>query len=80
MNEKLSMPPFLNTLGMEILANVTQADLSKWLIMQTKIINEYRLDLSESDDRKKLLKQMRIFLKLGNDHANESVVDIGNPS
>ncbi len=73
MNQKLNMAPFANSLGMEILNKVTQEEWSKWLIVQTKIINEYRLDLSNADDRKKLLKQMRIFLKLDNESGSDNI-------
>ena len=75
---KLQSAPFPTPLGEEILAKVSQEDWDSWRDMQTKIINEYRLDLSESDDRQKLLKQMRSFLKLDSDA--ESLLQVGTPN
>ncbi|MBL4817785.1 MAG: Fe(2+)-trafficking protein [Deltaproteobacteria bacterium] len=78
MATKLENAPFPTKLGEEILAKVSQEDWAQWLEMQTKIINEYRLDLSESEDRTKLLNQMRSFLKL--DGAKEAVLEVGTPT
>lgn len=81
MNQKLKTPPFSNSLGMEIFAKVNQEDWDKWRTLQTKIINEYRLDMAEIKDREKLLKQMRIFLKLDNQlKPEDSIMPTGNPS
>lgn len=74
---KLETAPFPGALGEEILNKVSQDDWEEWRQMQTKIINEYRLDLSESKDRQMLLKQMRSFLKL--DKNSEPILEVGTP-
>lgn len=76
--QKLSVPPFKTALGQEIFAKVSKEDWDNWRDMQTKIINEYRLDLSEATDRAKLLKQMRLFLKL--DASKEQMLEVGTPT
>lgn len=78
MTLKLESAPFPGALGEEILAKVSLDVWEDWRDMQTKIINEYRLDLSEANDRQTLLKQMRSFLKL--DGATESVLEVGTPA
>ncbi|MES2503891.1 MAG: Fe(2+)-trafficking protein [Myxococcota bacterium] len=78
MNQKLSAPPFGGPLGQEIFEKISQEEWDGWRDMQTKIINEYRLDLSEPADRQKLMKQMRLFLKL--DQSSEAVLEVGTPA
>ncbi|MEI6806967.1 MAG: Fe(2+)-trafficking protein [Myxococcaceae bacterium] len=77
MTMKLESAPFPGALGEEILAKVSLDTWEDWRQMQTKIINEYRLDLSESNDRQTLLKQMRSFLKL--DGHSDAVLEVGTP-
>lgn len=78
MTQRLPAPPFNSPLGQEIFAKVSQEEWDNWRDMQTKIINEYRLDLSEAADREKLLKQMRLFLKLDSS-SSEQVLAVGTP-
>ncbi len=68
------MTPTLN----EIKAKVSQEEWDAWREMQTKIINEYRLDLSEAADRQKLMKQMLIFFGLDKD--TDSKLEVGTPT
>ncbi|MEI6791297.1 MAG: Fe(2+)-trafficking protein [Myxococcaceae bacterium] len=77
MTDKLESAPFPGQLGEEILTKVSPENWADWREMQTKIINEYRLDLSESTDRQTLLKQMRSFLKL--DSQGAEVLSVGTP-
>lgn len=77
MTTRMEAVPFPGPLGEEILAKVAAEDWEDWRQMQTKIINEYRLDLSEPTDRQTLLKQMRSFLKL--DDNAEPVLQVGTP-
>ena len=74
---KLESAPFPGVLGEEILAKVSLDNWEDWRQMQTKIINEYRLDLSEANDRETLLKQMRTFLKL--DAHGDAILEVGTP-
>ena len=80
----LPNPPFEGPLGQEIFENVSAEAWSEWLEMQTKIINEYRLDLSEGDSRKTLLSQMRTFLKLSDESSNQAekseLLSVGKPT
>jgi Fe-S cluster biosynthesis and repair protein YggX len=62
----------------EIKAKVSQEEWDAWRDMQTKIINEYRLDLSEAADRQKLMKQMLIFFGLDKDTGSK--LEVGIPS
>ena len=78
MTNPLESAPFPGKLGEEILNKVSADDWADWRDMQTKIINEYKLDLSEVTDRQKLLKQMRSFLKL--DSHSEAVLEVGTPT
>ncbi len=62
----------------EIKAKVSQEEWDAWRDMQTKIINEYRLDLSEAADRQKLMKQMLIFFGLDKDTGSK--LEVGTPT
>ncbi len=77
--EGLETPPFNNALGEEVFASVSKEAWKLWLDMQMKIINEYRLDLSESKDKQQLLDQMRSFLKLAHT-ASAKVLHVGTPT
>jgi Fe-S cluster biosynthesis and repair protein YggX len=49
--------------------------------MQIKIINEYRLDLSEAEARKTLMQQMRNFLSLDEKNGEaKDVLHVGTPT
>lgn len=74
--EGLQTIPFPGALGQEIFDKVSAEAFEEWKEMQIKIINEYRLDLSEPEHRQMLLKQMRAFLGL----SEEEVVKVGTPN
>ena len=63
----LEKPPFGGPIGQEIYERVSAEAWGEWVEMQIKIVNEYRLDLSEKDDRERLNREMRSFLKLDED-------------
>ena len=75
--EGLEQPPFAGPIGQEIFDNVSKEAWDEWREMQTKIINEYRLDLSEPESRVTLLEQMRSFLKLS---GKSNVLSVGTPN
>ena len=80
-SEGLDNLPFPGPVGAEIFAKVSKEGWAEWREMQTKIINEYRLDLSESDDRNTLMQQMRNFLSLDNQKGDEaSILHVGTPT
>ena len=63
--EGLEAPPFEGELGQEIYEKVSRSAWLEWQDdMMMKIINEYRLDLTNEEEYKKLLEQMRTFLNL----------------
>lgn len=64
-SEGLESPPFDGPLGREIYEKVSKSAWLEWQQdMMMKIINEYRLDLTQEDQYQKLLDQMRVFLNL----------------
>ena len=61
----LDKPPFADELGQEIYEKVSAEAWSQWKDdMMIKVINEYRLNLSDAEHYETLLKQMRLFLNL----------------
>ncbi len=62
--EGLSTPPFGGKLGFFIYENISKKSWNHWVDLQMKIINEYRLDLSNKNDKKSLFSQMIAFLNL----------------
>jgi Fe-S cluster biosynthesis and repair protein YggX len=62
----LSAPPFAGELGQEIYDKVSAEAWKQWNDdVMIKIINEYRLDLTDEKQYNLLLDQMRAFLCLG---------------
>ena len=61
----LAHPPFDGALGEEIYQRVSEEAWKSWRDdMMIKIINEYRLDLSDEKQYQKLIDQMCLFLNL----------------
>ena len=72
----LEAPPFAGELGQKIYDNVSQQAWAMWRDdMMIKVINEYRLDLSDAAQYETLLKQMEAFLGLDKKTA---VVEVEN--
>ena len=74
----LDAPPLHGALGDEVFAHVSAEAWAEWLEMQLKIVNEYRLDLSEKAHRKTLVDQLRAFLNL--DGAGAAALHVGTPT
>ena len=73
----LAKPPFGDQLGQEIYEKVSADAWALWKDdMMIKIINEYRLNLAETDHFSVLVQQMRAFLNL--DGASEAL-EVENP-
>lgn len=71
----LETPPFEGPLGQEIYEKVSKSAWLEWQQdMMMKIINEYRLDLTQEDQYQKLLDQMCAFLNL----AGGQVLEVGD--
>lgn len=72
----LEKPPFPGPLGKTIFEKVSKEAWSAWRDdMQIKILNEYRLSMSDPAAHQVLLKQMKLFLNL---ESGESVATVGD--
>ncbi len=60
--EGLSQPPFPGAKGQQIYDAISQAAWDSWLTQQTMLINEYRLDLLDTEAQSFLEKEMDKFL------------------
>lgn len=59
---QLPSPPFPGELGIRIFNEISQPAWDQWLIEQTKIINEYRLDPMDEKAQDLLEEEMMNFL------------------
>ncbi len=59
--EGLDFPPVPGDLGLKILENVSAQAWQDWLQHQTILINEYRLNLRDSEARKFLMKELENY-------------------
>lgn len=57
----LDTPPFPGSLGGKIFNQVSSQAWQMWIAHQTMLINEYRLNLSNSEDRDFLHQEMDKF-------------------
>lgn len=60
----MQTPPFPNDLGLLIFHNISDKAWKEWIFMQSKIINEYKLNLFKYSHRQMLIRQMIKFLNL----------------
>lgn len=74
--EGLDSPPFPGPLGDLIYNSISKEAWKEWEELQIKIINEYRLNLSNREDYSALKNQMMIFLNL----LDGENVAVGDPS
>jgi len=58
----LDTPPFPGELGQKIYDNISQQAWDEWKMQQGRMINEYRLDLSNPNAREFIKEQMEQFL------------------
>ena len=61
--DAMMLPPLPGGKGEELMQNYSQAAWNEWIKLQTMLINERRLDLSEKENRKWLSEQMMLFLE-----------------
>ncbi len=72
----LEKPPFPGSLGKIIFENVSKEAWKAWREdMQIKVLNEYRLSMSDPEAHQVLLKQMKLFLNLESDGSVAAVGD-----
>ena len=72
--EGLERPPYPGDLGKRIFENVSKEAWQGWLQHQTRLINEYRLTLSEAKARKFLSEEMEKYFFGGGELAQTSYV------
>lgn len=60
----LNQNPFPGPLGRKLYDCVSQEAWDEWIELQTKLINEYQLDLSDLTQRNLLYDEMLSFLNL----------------
>ena len=61
--DAMMLPPLPGEKGEELMQNYSQAAWNEWIKLQTMLINERRLDLSEKENGKWLSEQMMLFLE-----------------
>ncbi len=63
--EGLEKPPFKGEIGEKIFQNISKEAWDEWKNdMQIKVLNEYRLNMSDKKDYQVLIDQMLAFLNL----------------
>lgn len=60
--EGLDFPPYPGDLGVRIWRSVSKQAWAQWMEVQTRIVNENRLNLADMRARKYLAEQMQQFL------------------
>lgn len=60
--EGLEFPPYPGELGVRIWKNISKRAWAQWMDIQTRLINENRLNLADTRVRKYLAQQMENFL------------------
>jgi len=60
--EGLDYPPYPGALGQRIWAEISKQAWQEWTDVQTRLVNENRLNLADSRARKYLTQQMEKFL------------------
>lgn len=59
--EGLNAPPFPGKLGEKIFNHISSEVWDKWVVQQTMLINEYRLNLIDLKSRQFLFQEMEKF-------------------
>lgn len=58
---RIPFPPWPGELGRRLLAEICKLCWDEWMGMQTRLINEYRLNVLNPSDAEALRDQMEIF-------------------
>lgn len=61
-SEGHEFPPYPGELGKKIYYKISKKAWKSWIIQQTKLINEKKLNMMKETDRKKIEKYMESFL------------------
>ena len=60
--EGLDFPPYPGELGKRIFENISKEEWNSWIRHQTRLVNEYRLNMMDPASRSFLVDQMEKFL------------------
>ncbi len=60
--EGLDFPPYPGPLGVRIWQSISKDAWAQWMDIQTRLVNENRLNLADARARKYLAEQMESFL------------------
>ncbi len=60
--EGLGFPPYPGELGVKIYQNISREAWMNWMDVQTRIVNENRLNLADARARKYVKQQMESYL------------------
>jgi Fe-S cluster biosynthesis and repair protein YggX len=77
--EAITAPLFLGKLEAEIKAKVCAACWKKWEGMRVMVINEYQVNLGDESGRELVRKQMKAFLKLGEQADSSKIAENYRP-
>ena len=70
--------PLPGDLGQKIKDNISQEAWAEWIEMQMKIVNEYRLDLSQEEHRQVLKDQLDAFFGFSEKKGDQ--LEVGTPT
>ncbi len=77
--ETITAPLFLGKLEAEIKAKVCTGCWKKWEGMRVMVINEYQVNLGDESGRELVRKQMKAFLKLGEQADSSKITENYRP-
>jgi Fe-S cluster biosynthesis and repair protein YggX len=77
--EAITAPLFLGKLEAEVKAKVCTACWKKWEGMRVKVINEYQVNLGDEGGRDLVRRQMKAFLKLGEQTDTSKIAENYRP-
>ncbi|MEC4889984.1 MAG: Fe(2+)-trafficking protein [Nitrospira sp.] len=77
--EAITAPLFLGKLETEIKAKVCTSCWKKWEGMRVMVINEYQVNLGDESGRELVRKQMKAFLKLGEQADTSKIAENFRP-
>ncbi|WP_293389119.1 oxidative damage protection protein [Nevskia sp.] len=72
--EGLPRPPVPGDLGQRIYEQVSKQAWAEWIAHQTRLINEMRLSLAESESRKLLMTELEKFFFGGGELTKTSYI------
>jgi Fe-S cluster biosynthesis and repair protein YggX len=76
--EGLDYPPYPGELGVRIWREISREAWANWINIQTRLVNENRLNLADARARKYLAEQMERYLFEDSDIEAQGYVPPGN--